>query len=108
MDKACGYFKRHMVSQSPISILFIDIDFFKQINDQYGHQAGDEVLKQLAQVIQESIRPTDLCCRYGGEEFLVLLNETNEDQTLYKIKELGRNKVALYEAFFKEEANYEL
>lgn len=159
MDKACGYFKRHMVSQSPISILFIDIDFFKQINDQYGHQAGDEVLKQLAQVIQESIRPTDLCCRYGGEEFLVLLNETNKDQalvvgrrihentkqiiidgnsnksctisvgifsgiptendtlenyidksdqTLYKIKELGRNKVALYEAFFKEEANYEL
>ncbi len=57
----------------PMSILMIDIDRFKEINDTYGHQEGDMVLKKIAQVISNCVRLTDLCARYGGEEFVVVL-----------------------------------
>jgi len=57
----------------PMSILMIDIDHFKEINDSYGHQEGDMVLKKIAQVISNCVRLTDLCARYGGEEFVVVL-----------------------------------
>jgi diguanylate cyclase (GGDEF)-like protein len=59
-----------------ISILMIDADHFKDINDTYGHLAGDEVLKTIAQRIQGCLRTSDILCRYGGEEFLVLLSGT--------------------------------
>jgi diguanylate cyclase (GGDEF)-like protein len=54
-------------------LLMADLDFFKQVNDEYGHQAGDAVLQQVVQIIQAAIRKTDLLIRYGGEEFLILL-----------------------------------
>jgi diguanylate cyclase (GGDEF)-like protein len=57
----------------PISILMIDIDHFKVINDAFGHQAGDMVLKDIAKLFQAAIRKGDLACRYGGEEFLLAL-----------------------------------
>jgi two-component system cell cycle response regulator len=59
-----------------LSLLMIDIDFFKRINDQYGHLAGDHVLRELAQAIQERIRRDEVFARYGGEEFAILLPET--------------------------------
>jgi diguanylate cyclase (GGDEF)-like protein/PAS domain S-box-containing protein len=59
------------------SLLMIDIDFFKKINDQYGHQAGDEVLKDLSTLLKESTRTVDLCARYGGEEFIIVMPETS-------------------------------
>jgi diguanylate cyclase (GGDEF)-like protein len=62
---------------SPLSILMIDIDHFKHINDTYGHAFGDEVLIKIAQSIQSSCRNVDIVARYGGEEFLVVLPETN-------------------------------
>lgn len=61
-----------------ISMLFLDIDFFKKINDSYGHQFGDEVLVKFATTIKNNTRPSDICCRYGGEEFIVLI-DTNEE-----------------------------
>jgi len=64
---------------APLSVLMIDLDFFKDVNDQYGHQAGDEVLSLVAQRILLSIRKTDLLARYGGEEFSVLLPETRSE-----------------------------
>jgi two-component system cell cycle response regulator len=60
----------------PLSCLLIDLDFFKAVNDTYGHAAGDAALRQAARVIAESVRGSDVVCRYGGEEFLVLAPET--------------------------------
>jgi diguanylate cyclase len=56
-----------------LSVLMIDLDRFKSINDTYGHQGGDEVLKRLAAMLQDGTRMTDIACRYGGEEFLLLM-----------------------------------
>lgn len=64
------------------SALLLDIDHFKQVNDTFGHEAGDNVLKQLAATLQASVRVTDFVARFGGEEFLVLLPETGTDGAL--------------------------
>jgi diguanylate cyclase (GGDEF)-like protein len=61
-----------------VSLLFVDIDHFKGVNDRFGHQAGDQVLVKLARMFEECVRDTDLVGRYGGEEFVVLLPESSE------------------------------
>ena len=61
----------------PISLLMIDIDFFKNINDAHGHDAGDKILKQFSAGISRNIRGIDLACRFGGEEFVVIMPETD-------------------------------
>lgn len=76
LEKELLWLKR---SGSCLSILMIDIDHFKLVNDQYGHQAGDQVLKALAGTCKDRIRRTDMIGRYGGEEFLVILPETNQE-----------------------------
>src|SRR4030042_2213726 len=62
---------------APLSCLMLDIDNFKQVNDNFGHQFGDKVLKELADIIRESIRETDIASRYGGDEFFILLPQTD-------------------------------
>ena len=63
----------------PSTAVMLDIDHFKRINDTYGHQAGDKVIKMLAALIKRCVRETDLAGRYGGEEFAIVLPETNEE-----------------------------
>ncbi|MFL0797795.1 MAG: GGDEF domain-containing protein [Cellvibrionaceae bacterium] len=76
--------------QSPLVIAMVDVDRFKSINDKYGHQAGDRVLKILSKVLSSRLRTTDYIARYGGEEFVILLPETdgeNAEKTLNALRE---------------------
>jgi two-component system cell cycle response regulator len=66
----------------PVSVLLCDIDHFKSINDRYGHLVGDQVLKQVASRLQNSVRSNDYVGRYGGEEFLVVLNDCKADDLM--------------------------
>ncbi|MBB4570549.1 PleD family two-component system response regulator [Rhizobium leucaenae] len=69
-------FNRSLTRGRPLSVLITDIDRFKQVNDTYGHDAGDEVLKEFAARIRSTVRGADLACRYGGEEFVVVMPDT--------------------------------
>jgi diguanylate cyclase (GGDEF)-like protein len=75
-DELARAFEESQRYQRPLSLAMIDIDFFKKINDSYGHAVGDEVLKQVAALYRSSVRSTDLVARYGGEEFAVMMPET--------------------------------
>lgn len=66
-------------TESPLSLMVLDIDFFKQINDDFGHLIGDRVLQVMAERAQNCIRGSDMLFRYGGEEFTILLNNTDKD-----------------------------
>ncbi len=78
-----------------VAVEMIDIDHFKQLNDTYGHSCGDEVLQQIAQVMKENTRGTDIVCRYGGEEFCILLLEMDEESA-YDHAERLRKAVSLH------------
>ena len=71
--------RRAQRSEQPVSLLFIDLDHFKQLNDRYGHLFGDSVLNAVGSAMQDALRGSDLRCRYGGEEFVVLLPDTPLD-----------------------------
>jgi len=82
-----------IIYQTPFAVLAIDIDFFKRVNDKYGHDVGDEVLKALTGVMQKTSRHNDLVARIGGEEFIVILPNENIDTSLILAERL-REKVA--------------
>ena len=80
IDQAGIEFGRANRSNHNPSLLLIDLDHFKKVNDSYGHKAGDKVLVYVAKVIQDNLRDFDVFARFGGEEFVILLPETNESQ----------------------------
>jgi diguanylate cyclase (GGDEF)-like protein len=79
----------------PLSVFMLDIDHFKKINDTYGHQVGDEVLRHLSEIMQKALREVDIIGRIGGEEFAVLLPETTLDNAT-KVAERLREKISLH------------
>src|SRR5258706_7269265 len=76
-DELARAFEESARYHRPLSLAIVDLDFFKKVNDTYGHAVGDEVLKAVSRVFQQSIRSTDLAARYGGEEFAVMMPETD-------------------------------
>ena len=76
LEKEVGFARRH---GQPLSLILLDLDHFKRINDTYGHQAGDLVLRAVAKTVTETMRKEDIFARYGGEEFALLLRSTDLD-----------------------------
>jgi len=86
---------RHSIEQSnrfkhKFSLLLIDIDFFKKFNDSHGHQAGDEVLRQVARKLKKNVRTVDVVARYGGEEMAIILDRANEEEALLVAQKIVR------------------
>lgn len=69
-------YQRHQRSGRPLSVVMLDVDFFKSVNDTYGHAMGDSVLRQIAQQVQAAVRKYDIAARFGGEEFLLMLPDS--------------------------------
>jgi len=86
--RECQLAKRH---NRPTSLIILDIDLFKQVNDTYGHQAGDYVIMALTEVIKRTIRSSDILARYGGEEFIVLTTVCNLGQSRDLAERLRKN-----------------
>jgi len=74
--------------ERPVCVAMVDLDRFKEYNDEHGHQAGDRLLKQIAAIWRDALRPTDLLARYGGEEFVVLLPSCEVDRAVEVIERL--------------------
>lgn len=85
LEREC---RRAVRAGRPLSVLVIDIDHFKRFNDTWGHDGGDAVLKKFAELLRTSFRGEDIACRYGGEEFVVLLPETTFDEAFARAEEL--------------------
>lgn len=106
IDQVTGLYNRHhmflWIEQEmnrmkryhhPICFIMIDLDFFKKINDTYGHKAGDQTLRSIAKILMDNTRSTDLVARYGGEEFLVVLVDTKSEGAL-DYAEIIKKKIA--------------
>lgn len=94
--------KSYEKANKPISLIFMDIDHFKNYNDLYGHQKGDEVLKIIGLLLKTSVRTGDIAARYGGEEFAIILPDTSE-QAAIKLAENIRYKIE--KTYFEGEEN---
>jgi diguanylate cyclase (GGDEF)-like protein len=79
-----------------LGLLMIDIDHFKSFNDDYGHDAGDMVLREVGGLLLNRTRKEDVACRYGGEEFLIIIPETGEDDALARAEELQAALCAMH------------
>ena len=88
------------------TLIMFDIDHFKKVNDTYGHQAGDEVIRLTSKTLRNSIRTTDIAGRYGGEEFGLILIDTNAEQGQYLAERLRKKIAALKVGFEQQEIVY--
>jgi len=84
--------KKGKRNQKPLSLVMFDFDNFKELNDTHGHIEGDRILKEIGRLLKEQIRSMDIPCRYGGEEFTVILPETAQDDA-FSIAERLRKSV---------------
>ena len=95
--------KRCRTNRLPLSLLMMDIDFFKKVNDTYGHQAGSFVLSEMGRLIQDNLRDLDLSSRYGGEEFISFLVEATSQQALM-VSERLRNAIGSHVFVYEDKS----
>lgn len=88
-----------------LTVGILDLDYFKKVNDTYGHPAGDEVLRQMGDLIQKSLRPFDIAARYGGEEFAIILPECDRDDAFKVCERLRENIEKKYFIFEGQKIN---
>lgn len=105
-ERAEQEFLRNTRSMNPSTMVMFDIDFFKKINDGYGHPAGDEVIRQTAATLTRIMRKTDIAGRYGGEEFGVILIDTNKEQALNFCERLRKTIEELIITWDDQEIKY--
>jgi diguanylate cyclase len=94
--------ERWLRYQRPLTLVVCDVDHFKRVNDNFGHQAGDKVLRIIAKTLSTRLRKTDFVGRYGGEEFVLLMPETDGDAAL-QVSEGVREAIANCPFHFKEQ-----
>lgn len=99
MEMAARELDRTTRTKAPLSLLLLDIDFFKHINDRYGHQAGDAVLRETALCIKSDLRGIDIAGRYGGEEFMVVLPHC-DTQAAFHVAERLRTKLTAHSILY--------
>ena len=97
-------FERSKRYNSPLSLILLDVDHFKDVNDTYGHQKGDEILIAIASLLKKACRANDIAARYGGEEFLMILPQSNA-QGAFKIAERVREEMMKI-SFTGNESNF--
>lgn len=85
------FIKEKIEKREEISVVFADIDHFKRVNDSYGHDVGDEVLKVVSEILKQSIRPIDMIGRYGGEEILFCLSDCDKEKSKVRVEEMRKN-----------------
>lgn len=99
-----GLFEQNRTNHTQLSLLMLDLDYFKNYNDIYGHSQGDELLKEITKVLKDTIRESDILCRYGGDEFSVILPQTDKDEACI-IADRLREAVNQYDYLGKENLN---
>lgn len=103
-DRLESTIARHRRSQEPFALVLTDIDHFKSVNDTHGHPAGDEVLRQVSRVFLDSLREVDVPCRYGGEEFAIILEDADRE-TAMRVANRLREDISELE-FNSEQGNF--
>lgn len=98
IELCCEESKKH---GTELSLQMIDIDYFKKYNDMYGHYKGDELLKEITNVFRNLLRETDILCRYGGDEFCIIMPNTDKDEAIH-LANTVREAVNEYDCFGKE------
>ncbi len=94
-DALIAELKRNNRSRTPLALLMIDIDHFKRVNDSIGHQAGDRILKIVAETLRVSVRNYDTLCRFGGEEFAIIMPDTSSGQAATVAERIRREIAAI-------------
>ena len=99
-------FNKSKTLSEPFSLIILDIDYFKKVNDTHGHLVGDEVLKNLANLLQSSFRSADKVCRWGGEEFAILLPDTSLNNAINIAEKIRKKIQQTYNLYKGIEINY--
>jgi diguanylate cyclase (GGDEF)-like protein/PAS domain S-box-containing protein len=90
--------------EAPLCVVMLDIDYFKQFNDSYGHGAGDSIIREFGRILREHLRKSDISCRYGGDEFVLILPDSSIADTQERVEQIRKFLKGLQQIHYGEEA----